>query len=186
MKQTALRLRLPAALLAGGLLLGSVLAAWALTLHARHAERLAAASIREASAARAAAEAPKRLQVARETAGIHAQLRDGGFLGPEQRAGWITALGRIQAGLNLRTLSWRLGPRTPSDLAPGLWLSGMTIAASPVDAARLEALLGQLRQAAPGRFTVESCALGLDPGGGAGQAECRLNWWTWEEGGARP
>ncbi len=182
MNRPPARLRLPAALLAAALLLGSGLVAWALSVHSAGHERLAAASIREVAAARAAAGAPRKLQVARETAGIFRELQSRGFLGQERRAGWVTALGRVQADLRLRTLSWRLAPRTASPLAPGLWSSEMSIAASPVDAAGLGALLERLRAAAPGRFTVESCALDLS----AGQAECRLNWWTWEDGGARP
>lgn len=184
MKLLAARLRLPAALLAGSLVLGSGLVAWALSVHGESEGRLAAESIREASAARAATSAPEKLRIIRETTDIHARLQGSGFLGQEQRAGWITALGQAQTRLGLQTLSWRLSPRTASPVAPGLWVSTMTVSASPVDAAGLDALLGQLRQNAPGRFTVENCALSLNPGSPDGQAECRLHWWTWQDGEA--
>lgn len=178
------RLRIPAILLAGGLILGIGLLAWGLSIHAYSKARLVEDTRQEAEAARATAEAPEKLRISRENAGVYEQLRVSGFLGPEQRAGWVTALGGIQARLKLDSLSWRLAPRVPNPLAPGLRVSTMVISANPVDATGLDALLGQLRKTAPGRFTVESCSLTLNPDGLSGQAECRLNWWTWEYGQA--
>ena len=181
----AKRLHLPALMLLGALILGIALLAWGLSIHAGSKARLAADSGQEAEAARAALEAPGKFRQSQENTRVYEQLRQSGFLGTEQRTGWVTALGQAQANLRLESLSWRLVPRTSSPLAPGLWVSAMDISASPVDASGLEALLGRLRKAAPGRFTVERCSLALNPGGLTGQAECRLNWWTWEDGPAR-
>ena len=186
MKRLIFRLRRAIAWLAGSLLVGSALVVWALSFHGGCEERLARASIREAAAARAAADAPQKLQILHETAQVHERLVGSGFVGPEQRAGWVTALGHVQADLGLQTLAWRLAPQTSSQAAPGLRLSVMTLSASPVDTAALERLLDRLRQDAPGRFTVENCALTLNPGSASGQAVCRLNWWTWKEDESRP
>jgi hypothetical protein len=178
------RLRLPATLLAGALILGIGLLAWTLSIHADSEARLAGDSRQEQEAAQAASAAPDKLRQSQENAGVYEQLRHSGFLGPEQRTGWVTALGHVQTSLRLESLSWRLMPQAPSPLAPGLRVSTMALSASPVDAAGLDTLLGHLRKTAPGRFTVESCSLALNPTGLSGQAECRLNWWTWENGPA--
>lgn len=181
----ARRLHLPVLMLLGALVLGVGLVFWGLAMHAESQERLDKDGAQEAEAARAAREAPAKLDAIRENTDVYGQLRQVGFVGPEQRTAWITALGQAQAGLKLASLSWRLAPRTASPLAPGLWISSMDISASTVDAAGLDALLGQLRKTAPGRFTVERCSLALNPDGLSGQANCRLNWWTWEDAPAR-
>lgn len=180
----AKQLRVPVLILFGALILGIGLLIWGLSIHADSTNRLTNDSRLEKEAARAAHEAPEELAQFRENAGIYEQLRQGGFLGPEQRAAWITALGQARANLKLESLSWRLAPRTSSPLAPGLWVSAMDISASSVDAPGLDALLDRLHTTSPGRFTVERCSLTLDPAGLSGQAECRLNWWTWDHGPA--
>ena len=178
----AARLRLPALGLLGALILGVGLLAWALDLRDRQHDQLLAAQAEESRAAQAARLAPERLELAQASAGLHAEMQGRGFLGPEQRAGWVTALGKARLALDLDSLSWRLPPRQPGDLAPGLFVSAMELTASPIDAAGLEALFERLRSEAPGRFTVARCALNLSPGSAAGLAECRLNWWTWDHG----
>lgn len=180
----AKQLRVPVLILFGALILGVGLLIWGLSIHADSTSRLTKEIRQETEAARAAHEAPGELAQFRGNAGIYEQLRQGGFLGPERRAAWITALGQARATLELESLSWRLAPRTSSPLAPGLWSSAMDISASPVDASGLDSLLGLLRKTAPGRFTVERCVLTLSPEGLSGQAECRLNWWTWDHGPA--
>lgn len=180
----AKHLRLPILMLLGALILGIGLLTWGLSIHADSKARLALDTRQEMEAARAAREAPEKFRQSQVNAGLYEQLRQSGFLGPEQRLGWITALGQTQADLKLESLSWRLAPRTPSPLAPDLWISAMDISISTVDASGLDGLLSQLRKTAPGRFTVERCSLALNPDGISGQAECRLNWWTWEHGPA--
>jgi hypothetical protein len=174
-------LRLPALLLAGSLVLGGSLLGLGLSIHANSAARLARAAWTEAEASRAAREAPARLQQDRRESDLYKRIRHSGFLGQEDRTGWITALGDVQSKMKLESLSWRLAPRSPSPLGPGLRVSAMDLGISNMDARQLDALFGELRETAPGRFTVERCSLVLNPDGRAGQVECRLNWWTWED-----
>ena len=182
----AARLRLPALGLLAALALGGVLLAWALDLRDRRHDQLLAAQAEATRTELVARLAPERLDLVRASAGLDKDMAQRGFLGPEQRAGWVTALGKARAALNLDTLSWRLAPRQTSDLAPGLHVSAMDLTASPVDAAGLAALFAALRADAPGRFTVERCALSLSPDRRAGLAECRLNWWTWGHAQTQP
>lgn len=175
------QLRIPALLLAGALVLGTAFLFLGLDQHSTSKTNLTRDAMRESSAMRAAREAPEKLKNSRETSGMYEQLRANGFIGPEHRAGWITALGRARAGLKLDSLSWRLAPRSASPLYSGLSVSPMDISVSNVDVARLDSLLQELKKIAPGRFTVEHCTLVMDPNGSSGQAECRLNWWTWED-----
>jgi hypothetical protein len=178
-------LRYPALLLLGALALGGALLGLGLSIHARGESGLREDTAREAAAARRVREATSRLAQDRREAPLFDRIRHSGFLGAGDRAGWVTALGQAQTALRLDSLSWRLAPRQPSALAPGLWVSSMELTASRVDAEGLDALLAHLRKTAPGRFTLERCALALDADGLAGQAECRLNWWTWEDAAAR-
>ncbi len=179
------QLRTPTLLLAGALILGIGFLLWGLSYHSASETDLTRDAARESEAALAAREAPDKLRRSREEAGLYEQLRHNGFFGPEQRTAWITTLGQVQASLKLDSLSWRLAPLVASPLAPGLRVSAMDISASNVDAAGLDALLKALRKNAPGFFTVEACTLVLNPDGVSGQAECRLNWWTWEDAAAR-
>jgi hypothetical protein len=178
-------LRVPAILLLGALILGAALLALGLSIHAGSESAQMRDATREAAAARGAREASARLQQDRRDAVLFEGIQHSGFLGPENRVGWITALGQAQADLKVDSLSWRLAPRTPGQLAQGLWVSAMDLTINRVDAEGIEALLAQLRKTAPGRFTVERCTLVLNPDGIAGQAECRLNWWTMDDGPAR-
>jgi hypothetical protein len=182
----AKRLHLPALMLFGALVIGGGLIILGLSIHADSKTRLARVSKLATDAAHAALEAPMKLRQIQESNNVYAQLHQVGFLGPEQREGWITALGQTQANLKLESLSWRLSPRTSSPLAQGLQVSNMGISASMVDVPGLHALLRQFHEAAPGRFTVENCSLAFNLNGISGQAECRLNWWTWENAPARP
>lgn len=180
------RLRLSALGLLVSIAVGLGLLVWGAGFHGKHQDALLEAQTAQSQAANAARLAPERLRLAQANAGLHAQFQNNGFLGAEQRAAWVTALGRAQTALRLDSLSWRLAPRHPSPLAAGLNVSAMDIAASPIDAQGLAVLLERLGASAPGRFTVERCALSLNPDGRAGLAECRLNWWTWDHGPSLP
>lgn len=175
------QLRIPALLLAGALISGIGLLLWGLGYHTTSETALVRDAARESEAALAAREAPTKLRRSREEANMYERLHHNGFLGSEQRTGWVTALGQVRTSLKLDSLSWRLAPRARSPLAPGLRVSSMDLSASGVDAVVLDAMLKDLRKAAPGRFTVEACTLAMNPDGASGQAECRLNWWTWED-----
>lgn len=174
-------LGLPALLMIGALVLGGSLLFLGLSVHARQEAELARALRLESEAARAAREAPGKLQQDRRQAVLYRQIQTSGWLGPEDRAGWVTALGLARKNLALESLSWRLSPSAPSELMAGLRVSAMDFTAGNLDTAGLETLLGYLRENAPGRFTVERCALAFNPDGVSGQAECRLQWWTWDD-----
>lgn len=178
MKRINPNLRLPIALLLGSLVLGAGL--FHLSLNTRltcEARRIAEESGAEQSA-RAVREAPARLIQDQAEASLHSQIRNSGVLGPEDRVGWITALANTQTQLHLASVSWRMTPQIHSMLEPNLNVSSMEFTASPLDPDRLSALIAHLRATAPGRFTIEHCALTLDPNGINGQVNCRLNWWT--------
>jgi len=171
-------LRLPIALLLVSLLLGAGIFHFSLNQRLSSGARLIKEKTRAEQAARAVREAPARLIQDRAEAPLHSRIRNSGFLGPEDRVGWISALAQSQTKLRVGSLSWRMTPQTPSPLAPNLNVSQMEFTASPLDADKLAALIGHLRATAPGRFTIERCTLALDPNGLSGQANCRLNWWT--------
>ena len=171
-------MRRPLLLLLGALVLGSLLFHVSLSEHVNSQYVLIRDKAEANAAALAVRETPARLAQAGSEARLYERIRRDGFIGPEDRAGWITALGRVQPRLRLDSLSWRMAPRTTSPLAAGLWLTPIDITASPLDTEGLATLLAQLRDTAPGRFTVAHCSLALNPGGLAGQATCRLNWWT--------
>lgn len=172
------KLRLPILLLLGSLLLGAALFQVSLSKRLASEARLDAAKSHAEQAARALREAPARLILDQAAAPLHNRIRNSGFLGPENRVGWITALAQTQVQLQLGSLSWRMTPQTSSPLASNLNVSNMEFTASPLDPDKLTALIEHLRTTAPGRFTVERCTLTLDPKGSNGQANCRLNWWT--------
>lgn len=172
------KLRLPTALLFGSLLLGAGIFHVSLSKRLASEARLIVEKSHAQQAARAVREAPARLIQNQVEAPLHSRIRNSGFLGPEDRVGWITALAQTQAQLQLGSLSWRMTPQTPSPLAPNLNVSRMEFTASSLDPDKLPALIEHLRTTAPGRFTVERCALTLEPSGSSGQANCHLNWWT--------
>lgn len=174
-------LRLPALLLLGSLLAGAGVLYLGVSFHNRQETKFDLALRSEAEAARSARAAAAKLHEDRRQAELHRRIQHSGFLGKEERAGWVTALGQARAALKLNSLSWRLSPRAASNELPGLWVSAMDITADSLDTAGLEALLGHLRANAPGRFTVDHCALAFNPDGLSGQAECRLLWWTWDD-----
>lgn len=172
------KLRLPIALLIAAVLLGAGIFHFSLNARLASEARLMADEARAEQAERALREAPARLIQDQADAALHSRISNSGFIGPENRIGWISALAKTQAQLHLASLSWRMSPQSPSMLAPKLYVSQMELNASPLDLAGLTALIEHLRAVAPGRFTVEHCALALDPTGSGGQANCRLNWWT--------
>lgn len=127
---------------------------------------------------------PARIALVRGAAPLHAHLERRGFLGPERRVEWLSALARVQAEMGLEGLSWRLGARTPDPRQPGLGSSSLVIHAVPMDAAGLRTFLRRLADASPGLFTVRRCTLVGDQGGG--RAECVLDWWTLDLARAAP
>ncbi len=172
------KLRLPMALLLASLLLGAGIFHVSLNLRLASEARLIAEKSRAEAAARGVREAPARLIQDQAEATLHKRIRSSGFLGPEDRVGWITALARTQARFQLGSLSWRMTPQTPSPLAANLNISNMEFTAGPLAPDELGGLIAHLHATAPGRFTIERCTLTLDPNGASGQANCRLNWWT--------
>lgn len=178
MKYPDPKLRLPIALLLASLLLGASIFHISLSTRMACETRLIAEKSHAARAARGVREAPTRLVQDQAEAALHERIRGSGFLGPEDRIGWISALAQTQASLQLGSLSWRMTPQIPSPLAPNLRVSAMEFTASPLDPDKLTAFIEHLRANARGRFTVEGCTLTLDPNSVSGQANCRLNWWT--------
>jgi len=176
------KLRLPITLLIASLLIGSLVFHYSLQARLAAANRLIHEESVAAEAARNVREAPTRLIQDQAEAALHERIRVSGFIGAEDRAGWITALSETRTLLNLNSLSWHLSPQTQSPLAPNLKLSRMSFSATPLNPASLSRLIAQLRATAPGRFTVESCSLMLEgqdtSQGDSGQATCHLNWWT--------
>lgn len=176
------KLRLPITLLIASLLIGSIVFHYSLQARLNAAARLISEESLAAEAALSVREAPARLIQDQAEAALHERIRNSGFIGAEDRAGWITALGETRTLLNLNSLTWHLSPQTTSPLAPNLKRSKMTFSASPLNPASLSWLIAHLRATAPGRFTVESCSLMLEGQGTSqdrsGQATCHLNWWT--------
>ncbi len=182
------KLRRPITLLIASLLIGSLVFHYSLQSRLTAAARLISEESLAAEAARSVREAPARLIQDQAEASLHETIRNSGFIGAENRAGWITALGEARTLLNLNSLSWHLSPQTPSQLAPNLRLSKMSFSATPLNPASLNRLIAHLRANAPGRFTIESCSLILEGEGSSqtqnrsqdqnGQATCHLNWWT--------
>lgn len=177
-------LRLPAALFAGALLLGS--SAFYLALEARsnsQAEQHAARQQAE-EARRDLQHAPNRLAQDRVQAATYAELDQSGFIGDEDRLDWISRLAHLRSDLRMERLSWRLGVREHSSLSYGLRHSRMDLDLATVDTARLDRFLRQLRQQAHGRYTINSCILLPGNGGviaGEGVVNCTLDWWTWDD-----
>ncbi|MEW5789732.1 MAG: hypothetical protein AB1899_17960 [Pseudomonadota bacterium] len=173
--------RLSIALLLAALLFGSAMLNLAWRLHGQGQAAMAREQGLQIQARRAAEEAPQRLARDRQNQMAFRQVKASGFLEAENQVGWITALGRTRSQLGVESVTWRVWPRAPSSLLLGLSRSDMDITLSRVDAAGLGAFLERLAELAPGRFTVERCGLAFPSGSPAGQADCRLNWWTWED-----
>lgn len=179
-------LRQPFALLLAALVLGGA----ALHLGFKHRVASETALHRQTVATEAAARdarlAPTRLHDDRTSAELYRQMEQRGFNAPENRVGWISALSRAQTQLDVDSLSWRLGPREPSTLVPGLGRTPMDITLQRVGIDRLEALLALLTDIAPGHYTIEHCTIALQGDGSSGQADCRLYWWTLHEQSGPP
>jgi hypothetical protein len=172
------KLRMPIALMLVSLLSGAAIFHFSLNARMAAETRLIAATTRADQTAGKVREAPARLIQDQAEAALHNHIRDSGFIGPEDRVGWISALARSQSLFHLSSLSWHLSPQAPSPLATNLNVSKLKFTATPLDPASLSQLITHLRSAAPGRFTVEHCTLTLDRVGDQGQANCVLNWWT--------
>ncbi len=161
------------------LLLGGSVFHLALEAHtASEARQLAAHQVAE-QAERDLRQTPERLARDRAQSAMYAKLGAAGFLGEEDRLNWLSSVARLRASLDLQQLNWRLTPRTPSSLSPGLYSSGMVLDIAPIDADRLNLFMAQLRGIAHGRFTLRECSLRPDASGKQGTATCALDWWTW-------
>ncbi len=172
------KLRWPIAIWIASLLIGAAIFQFSLNQRMAAQSRLIAERSAADEAARGVQEAPARLIQDQADTALYSRIRDSGFIGPENRAGWISTLAQTQNQMQLSSLAWHLSPQTPSTLAPELYVSRMVVSASPLDPASLTQLLAHLRTNAPGRFSVDQCTLSLDPDGIAGQANCQLDWWT--------
>jgi len=177
-------LRRPLLLMLGAILLGSLLFYFSLSTRLASEAALSRQAERAQQAEHDARLAPTRLAHDSADAALYLAIERSGFDAPENRVGWISALSRAQTQLELDSLSWRLGPRMESPLAPGLGYTSMDIVTNTRHINRLDALLELMREHAPGRFTVERCILTMNPDGITGQTHCRLNWWTLQDGDA--
>lgn len=177
-------LRRPLAVFALALALG--VAAWTFASHLRHEAFLEREwSERDWRAAQTALdELPARIALVERSDALYDDLVRRGFIGMEQRLRWISALSRLQAELGLDELSWRLGAQEASSTVANLGASRMELRVTPLAAAELRPFLERLALESGGLFTVEHCELALADS--LGHAECRLVWWTWRGGGARP
>jgi hypothetical protein len=172
-------LRLPTLWFATSLLLGSSVFYLALDARMASKTRQLAAQAAADMAARDLRQTPERLAQDRAQTATYSRMRAVGFLGEEDRLDWLGSLARLHGALELQQVSWRLAPRTASNLSPGLYSSSMVLEIAPIDAPRLEQFLEQLRTLAHGHFTVRDCALQPDSNGKQGSAGCTLDWWTW-------
>lgn len=172
------KLRWPIAIWIASLLIGATIFQFSLNLRMAAQSRLLAERSAADEAARSVQEAPAWLIQDQTNAALYSRIRNSGFIGPENRAGWISSLAQTQNRMQLSSLAWHLSPQARSRLSPELYVSRMVVSASPLDPASLTRLLAHLRSNAPGRFSVDRCTLSLDPDGVAGQANCQLDWWT--------
>lgn len=170
-------LRLPLVWFSLSLLLGSSVFYLALDARMASKTRQITTQAQADAAAHDLRQTPRRLAQDHAQAETYARLRASGFLGEEERLGWLGSLARLRDSLEMRHISWRLAPREASDLSPGLHVSRMEVEINPGDTRRLKPFLEQLRARAPGHFTVHACALRPDAGGHS--ASCTLDWWTW-------
>jgi hypothetical protein len=170
-------LRLPAIWFVTSLVLGS--SVFYLALNARMACKTGQLAAQSAAglAARDLHRTPQRLAQDRAQADTYARLRNAGFIGTEDRLDWLGSLARLRDELGLQQVGWRLAPRTPSNLSPGLYSSTMVVEIAPADAHQLDLFLNRLHALAHGRFTVRECT--LQPEAGGRTANCTLDWWTW-------
>lgn len=176
------KLRLPIVLLFVSLVLGTGIFHFSLKARLAAEVRLLKEKTLADQSALGVHMAPARLIQDKAEAELYASIRNSGFIGPENRVGWISALAQTRELLQLTSLSWHLSPQTSSTLAPNLRLSRLEFTATPLDPASLTRLIAHLRATAPGRFTVEHCALSFEIAGDNGQANCHLNWWTLAQG----
>ena len=172
------KMRWPIGLVIASLLVGASVFHFSLNLHLAAQKRLIAEQSSAERAKHGVEKAPARLIQDQAEAALYSRIRESGFMGPENRDGWISALAQTQRQMQLTSLAWRISPQAPSTLKPDLFVSQMAFTASPLDPTRLTQLLAHLRASAPGRFTVDQCTLNLDAGSMAGQVNCQLAWWT--------
>jgi len=184
MIQLPAKLRLPIVMLLASLLVGAGVFHLALNKRLASEARLITETLSAKHAAQAVREAPSRLIQDRNQAPLYNRILASGFIGAEDRVGWISALAQSQSKLQLGSLAWRMSPRTTSLIAPELYVSKMEFNVSAVDPDKLSALFAHLRTSASGRFTVERCTLTFDRNSSGNQASCRLNWWTLAQHGS--
>lgn len=175
-------LRLPAIGFAASLLLGSTVFYVALDTRMASKTRQITTQRTADMAADDLRRTPERQARDHAQSATYTRLSAAGFLGDENRLDWLSSLARLRGAMELQQVSWRLSPRTASDLSPGLYRSTMTLEIAPIDAHRLALLQEQLRMHARGHFTLRECILQPDAGGKQGSANCTLDWWTWNGG----
>jgi len=183
MKLPDSKLHLPIALLIVSLVIGGGVFKFSLNARIAAEVRLIKEQSNAENAARSVREAPARILQDRAEADLHSHILSSDFIGPENRVGWISALAQTRERMQLTSLSWHLSPQKTSPLAPRLKVSNLEFTAAPLDPSSLARLIAHLHATAPGRFTVEHCALTLDVNASLGKANCRLNWWTLAQDG---
>ncbi len=129
-------------------------------------------------------------QVYAEYAARFRRMRASGWIGPEQRLGWIEALQRINADLKLPTLRYDIGEQTRVEPAmPSAHLelnrTPMTLNLDALHEGDVIELLERLQDEGQGLMSVERCSLArngervrLDADAANVRIECSLDWYT--------
>lgn len=129
-------------------------------------------------------------QVYQEYAARFRRMRASGWIGPEQRLGWIEALQQINADLKLPTLRYDIGEQVrvePAGPSTNLALhrTPMTLNLGALHEGDVIELLERLQAAGQGLMSVEHCNLSrngervqLDADAANVQIECSLDWYT--------
>lgn len=129
-------------------------------------------------------------QVYEEYAARFRQMRASGWIGEEQRLGWIEALQQINADLKLPTLRYDIGEQTlvePSGPSTHLELhrTPMTLNLGALHEGDVIELLERLQAEGQGLMSVERCSLArngervrLDADAANVRIECSLDWYT--------
>jgi hypothetical protein len=129
-------------------------------------------------------------QVYQEYATRFRQMRASGWIGPEQRLGWIEALQRLNADLRLPTLRYDIGEQTevePNEPSSHLELhrTPMTLNLGALHEGDVIDLLQRLQAMGQGLMSVERCGFSrngdrvrLDADAANVNIECSLDWYT--------
>jgi hypothetical protein len=129
-------------------------------------------------------------QVYQEYATRFRQMRASGWIGQEQRLGWIEALQRANADLRLPTLRYDIGEQNqvePNEVSSHLELhrTPMTLNLGALHEGDVIELLQRLQAMGQGLMSVERCGLSrngdrvrLDADAANVNIECSLDWYT--------